>query len=753
MTAPTAPNPTQSPRGPNYPLPGSRPQAFVDYVNGILADGEQDAIWRFRQATRNLLYADGRQHIDWSRKANTWLDAPVPEGRIIVTMNYIRPILRARAQRMLSAPVVWRAVPPTNGYEDRDRATIATNLLTSRWEKLQMDSKVGIGLWLAFNCGVSFLKTFWNPAIGPLTNATVILPHLGGLLHPAETEDGQPNPAVGQPVMTEYPVDRQGNPLRDENGNPAQNPDNAFRYRPGDTDTALRSIFNVRVNPDAWGLAVSEGFRWLIDTELVPIWVVKERYGERAAKVSPASGSGVNTTRNYQRIIRSLGPGFGSGFGEDLLTSKGGRTLPSKDETLLAEMWEPPSDPYPAGRYIVVAGDQLIYPLDPSEEGLPQGIVPYVGLYDERRPFDPYGRGSTTDLTTPQNVINKQWGGILEEQRRSGIGQWIMWGVPGLSNQITNLDGAHIEVPAQTAYANRSISDIVQRVPPVAASPDRWRMIQEAKATMFDIGAYHEVQRGQVPPGVDSGIAVQLLQEAENAQLHEPVRAFKTSLLTWGLHQLKLGRWGYGEQEQRWIPVNRPDLGYLVESVSGADLPDPDTIELKLDGFKPTSAAAMRQEIKEFVTEGWMDARQGLLLMDMGRGIEGAFESQTRHYARARMENLEIERGQCVIIEHPPGSPLAGLPALVSPDKTPYLLPADDDHEVHIRIHQDIALDNSKPWQTREKALLHIAEHRAMLAMAMAEAAAQSADQGGRPAPGGPGQAGQPGQQQEPKPE
>src|SRR6266851_4026474 len=203
-------------------------------------------------------------------------------------------------------------------------------------------------------------------------------------------------------------------------------------------------------------------------------------------------------------------------------------------------------------------------------------------------------------------------------------------------------------------------------------------MIGEAKATMFDIGAFHEIQRGQVPPGVDSGVAVQYLQEAENAQLHDPVRNLKRSCITWGRQQLKMARWGYGENETRWIPVHRPDLGYLVESVTGLDLPDPDDIDIDLEGFRPTSQAAMRAEIKDLMEKfpQQIDVRQGLLLMDLGRGIEGAFESQTRHYARARRENLELERQRVLKIPINPqdpndphaGAPTAGLGyALVHP--------------------------------------------------------------------------------------
>lgn len=710
-------------RGGAYPAPGrdSTPAAKHDYVNSLLMDGENDALLRYKLAVQAFLFSDGRQHLDWTAREKGWREQAQPSGRIHVTMNYVRPILRSRLQRMMSAELLWRAIPHSNDYEERDRCTTAENFLQGRWEKTHMDAKVRQALWFAFHSGHSALKTFWNASIGPLTPATQMLPHPKRLEAPTN-QDGSPNPKAGLPLILEYPLNRQGQPLADENGDPAPPDDEqVYRYRPGDTDTALRSVFNLRLNPDAWGYEPDEGCRWILDSEVVPVSVVKERYGERARKVSSLAGS--TAGRNYERIVRSLNGTLGvTSPGGDLASGRS-NAVPDKDGTLLTEYWEHPTPLMPEGRLIVIAGGELIYPQDGDPEGLPQGIVPFDPIYDERRPYDWSGRASAHDLIPPQKVINRQWEGELEEQMRHGTGQWMFWGVPGLSNQITNLSGSHIEIPTTSALAHRPIGDVIQRVPPPGFNASRWRLIEEAKATMFDIGAYHEIQRGQVPPGVDSGVAVQYLQEAENAQLHDPVANLKASTIAWGRKQIKYARWGYGANEVRWVPVHRPDLGFLAEGVKGADLPDPDDIDLTLDGFRPTSQAALRAEVKDLMDKQQIPVRDGLALMDLGRGVQGIFESQTRHYARARRENLAIQRGEVIQGPVPEGSATEGLDfALVHPDKTPFLLPADDDHQVHITIHQDIALDDTQPWELRKMALLHILEHRTMLSQQQKQA-------------------------------
>jgi hypothetical protein len=621
-------------------------------------------------------------------------------------MNYIRPILRARLQRLLSSELSWRAVPDSNAHEARDKATIATNLLEARWNGAELEAKLRYGLWLGFACGASYLKQFWNPDIGTLVPATVQIQ----------------NPLTGE--VQKYPVSPEGEPLADpETGEPLEQLDGAFTYRPGDADTAVRTLFNIRLNPNASGLLPAEGFRWLIDSEVVPISVVKERYGDAAKKVQTVAG--IAQLKQFESLIRTVGHRAEMTSGNDLMAGRDGKQIPDKELTLLCEYWEAPSDTLPEGRLVVIGGDELLY-----DDVLPQGFVPYVPIYDERRPFDGYGRPTVDDLVHPQKVLNKQWSLILEEMALSGPGQWAMFDVPGLSEQITNLSAAHIKIPMQSALANRSIGDLVQRVPPVSVPPDRWRLIEKAEQAMYTIGAFNEVARGQVPTGVESGVAIQLLQESQNGQLHDSVKTLKKSLIEWGRQTLGIARWGYGEHEQRWIPVERPDLGFLVESVKGSDLPDPETITIDLEGFRPTSQAAFNAEVERMMDKQYIAPREGLLLMDLGRGMEGVFESQTRHYARARTENLAIERQECAVVEAPEGTPLAGLPALIHPhDGSPYLLPMNDDHETHIRLHEEILLDDTKPWPIRQLIAIHINEHQSMIRLQAAQMMALEAEQ------------------------
>jgi hypothetical protein len=708
VAEPRAPMPTlEEVRGKGYPAPDAQDPKKVEFVSRLMSETEQDALARFKQATHNILYANGRQHIGWKQSRKSWEDLPLPDGDVRVTMNYIIVILRARLQRLVSSQVNWRGIPTDNSLDAHDRVKLAINFLKGRYQQQDMEAKLRAGLMQAFCTGVCALKSFWNPSIGPLTPATAMLPQQA----PAVDEFGNPlsdelgNPLMGETQYVETYVDADGQPV--------DSPEQAFMYRPGDTDTAPRTVFNLRVNPEATGWTEAEGLRWLLDEEIVPIEQARERFPKIAKQIRPLDVPATSLT--YERIARGSvvqKPGLVHAMSPYAGAAKQADT---SELSYIREYWEQRSLFFPKGRLIVVVGGAVAY-----DGPWPQGVFPYAPLVGEPGVLTAYGRSPVNDMLSPQTVINREWTAIVKEMLSSGAGSWVAWGIPGVPDQISREDNAVTQIPPRSILANRPISDIIQRMQPGSVSADRWRMLEQAKASIFDIGGYHEVSRGQVPPGLDSGVAIQLLLEQETAQLKDAVDAVKRSLITWGRHQLAIARWGYGDGFQRWVPVERPDLGFMVESIDGPKLPDPETIGLDIEYFRPQSEAATRGEVKELLSMGMIDPRKGLKIMDLGAGFEQAYASETRHYAKARTENLAMEKGEVVADQqlgcvHVQPDPVTGEPV----PAYPCLLPDDDDHLTHIDVHQEIALDPMQPWPLRQTALFHIAEHRMRLQAAM----------------------------------
>lgn len=723
-TVPVLP-PIEQVRGKEYPKLEDADRKKVEWVEKLYQEGNGEGLARFKQATRNVLYANNRQHIGWKKSKREWEDLPIADRDIRVTYNYIIVMLRARTQRLVSSEVAWRGIPDSNSSESHDRVKRAVSFVKARFLGLEMSAKSRQALMQANLTGIAAFKSFWNPSIGPLTAATMMLPEAQPVIDPVTQMPVADE--MGQPLMQEVLAER----FVGADGRPVTRPEDAFQFRPGDTDTAIRTIFHLRLNPEAHGWTESEGLRWLIDTDIVSLAVARERYPKIAHLVRPMQGG--DAALSFERMVR------GSATMRDLgsltsFVSAGTASTESKPEELtsIREYWEMRSAFFPKGRLIVAVGGAVAY-----DGPWPHGVFPYAPVFGEPAVMSPYGRPPVNDMISPQDVLNREATAIAKEMWLSGVGKFVAWDMPGVPDQISSSDDSDvIRIPMRTMLGGRNIGDVFKRLDPAQVSGDRWRLIQEAKTALFDVGAYHEVSRGQIPPGLDSGVAIQLLVEQESAQLKEAVEAFKRTLIAWARHQIAIAKWGY--TEDRWVPIDRPDLGFMLETISGLSLPDPETIGLDIEHFRPQSESAVRAEAKELLGMGAIDPRRALRIMDLGSGFDEAFVSQTRHYARARRENLAFERGEFV----EQIDPMAGVSVVQHVDGSPFLLPQDDDHLIHIEQHHELLLDDTKPWEVRQAVLRHVESHR-QSAMMQAMAAAPPA-QGAPPSAQGGGEQQQP---------
>lgn len=719
--------------GEAYPGPDSTPQQRVAYVKKLLTDTNPIALTLGRQAARNTLYANNKTWLGWNQRRREWTELPLEEGEVRASMNHIRPILRSRTQQLLSAPIDFTLIPESNALEARDRATLGTNLLQSRLRLLNIDQKLDQALEYAYCGGVVALKSFWNPAIGPLQDAYMGVPEMVTNPETGLPEIGPDNQPLMQPVERPVVVEDGTGVIR-----PANEDESASQYRLGDTDVTLRTVFNIRLNPDAKGWSSAEGLRYLLDVEEVPLEVARRKFPDLAALLTASGGSNqLRNTENMANTALVRNPNVDPTQG---LINTTPRQNSNEATTMMVEYWELPSPYYPKGRMIQIVGDQEAY-----DGPFPDGFFPYAPLFDEPAAGWPYGRPCVNDMISPTDVINRQWTAIDQEMYESGIGQFVSWDVPGMANQLGRTPRQIVKVPMRAQLQGRSIHDVFKRMEHANVPPDRWRMIEKAEQTLRDVGAFHEISRGQTPPGVDSGVAIQQLREQEAGQLQKAIRSLKTTLITVGRHQLSLARKYY--ETRRWFPVDRPDLGFMPESAEGVDLPDPETCLIELDNFKPRSDEAFGGQVRELMKDGVIPPNEGLRMLDLGRGVRGLYESQNRQYAKARQENLWMERGEAEFAqvgEEPAMStivdPLTGesreedtgvmMPVMrvchvtppaseepnpdgsvPQPQYEPFLLTTVDEHELHMRIHTEIVLDMSKPAELRQLALAHWQEH------------------------------------------
>jgi hypothetical protein len=58
--------------GEDYPAPDDDEGRKLAHIKKLRENGEPDALARYRQGTRNLLYVNGRQRLTWNKRNKTW---------------------------------------------------------------------------------------------------------------------------------------------------------------------------------------------------------------------------------------------------------------------------------------------------------------------------------------------------------------------------------------------------------------------------------------------------------------------------------------------------------------------------------------------------------------------------------------------------------------------------------------------------------------------------------------------------------
>lgn len=150
----------------------------------------------------------------------------------------------------------------------------------------------------------------------------------------------------------------------------------------------------------------------------------------------------------------------------------------------------------------------------------------------------------------------------------------------------------------------------------------------------------------------------------------------------------------------------------MLDSIRGGDIATAGEVNVDLRGFRPQSRAAFNAEIRELMQIGALDAPQGLRLLDLGRGVRGLFESEGRHWSRARFINKQIVDGNYVIFEDE-----LGVPHLIDGQGKPYVLAEFDDHAIHLDILNELILDDSRPERVRQAAMSIAVERRIIVAV------------------------------------
>lgn len=395
-------------------------------------------------------------------------------------------------------------------------------------------------------------------------------------------------------------IGQDGMPVVDKNGMPK-----IRTYFLGEPVIEVVSPFELYFDPLATEAANA---RWVVHEKLRSKEYVKTKYNKDAEEMEMAA------TTYYQGTL----PNFDySGIGN----VKG---------VMVRELWHIPCNKFPKGRLAVWINDEKII----------DGEAPYkmTGLPIEQLkhilvPGQLYADCIVTQLTPVQVEYNKSRSQIIENKNLMSKPKWL---IPqgALDQEITSMPGENI-------YYRNGLEPKAWTPPslPQYVLDQLERNLQDINL----ISGINDVSRGQVPPNLRSGVAINFLQEQDNSRLAVTTRAYEALIARSGQKLLALCAQYF--IEPRMVQIVGKDRQVDVKEIKNTDIDDSADVRVEAGSTMPTSKAAKQ----DFLIQLWQykviqDPQLMMKLLDMG-GFEGMFEELEVDYNQANREQDRLQQG------------------------------------------------------------------------------------------------------------
>lgn len=199
---------------------------------------------------------------------------------------------------------------------------------------------------------------------------------------------------------------------------------------------------------------------------------------------------------------------------------------------------------YPTGRVIICA-PELNMILEDKENPYETGRFPFFLFKDIDVPFQFWGEGEVKWLLSPQKAINDLQNQIIDNAKHTANAVWILdknCGIP--KGDITNRPGLVIR--------KNPGSEVRRETPPTMPMYVSEQLGRLTKS-MEDVSGVHDITRGQTPTGIESGTAIQILQEAGQTRIRLKITLFEEAMGKLGTEWL--ARMKQFWKSDRLIPV------------------------------------------------------------------------------------------------------------------------------------------------------------------------------------------------------
>lgn len=550
------------------------------------ADLERD--WKL-----NLEFYKGNQYAFFNKSSRRVETLPTDDGdkprfRIRLVSNQIMPGTSGMVAMVTKTkPTIW-ATPGTGSQASVRKAQAADDLFEYWWQHFGLHQKLVEAMTWATVTGQGFWKITWDKHAS--TSMKFLL-----------------NPETGQPIVQDDLQDAFRFQLEQAGMDPTEFEKTVYL---GDLRVEVMGPDRVYLDPY---VTVFEDAQFAICKHGMSPEEIKSRWGKELA---PDAFPGEST------LITPFG---------NNATREGGAQASLRNVFIGYFL---PSASHQKGRYVVwTEGPDMI--LQDGPWPYPFRRLPLVKFPGVLNPNSVYDEAVVTQARPLQKELNRTVSQIVEYKNLT-IKPRVWAPVGSLRQRLTNEPGAVYEF--QPVGGLKPEVERLPSMPPYVF--DHLREIQNRLDRLFNLSA---IGRGEVPPNVEAGVAIDLLQETAVDVMVPTIDRMNNALCRAGKIMLHLGKEYY--IEPRLGRIMGPGGSVRVREFKNSDIDPGVEFRSEVGSGIPRTRAGREARIKNLVDMQILDPRTAVKHLDIA-DMKGLAQRYQADEDQASREHDKILKGQ-----------------------------------------------------------------------------------------------------------
>jgi len=528
-----------------------------------------------RQWKLNLAFFKGKQYVFYNRRSRRIESMPTDDGdkpryRVRLVANQIAPHTMSLLSRLTKTKPTFFATPGQASYESLKATEVAETLLDFWWDKFNLAEKREEAIMWGIICGNGFWKVSWDTTVG----SSIRL-----MMDP-----------TGQPILSPVVEHYFRTELEKDGLDPKMFEREVFE---GDIRVDVLAPFDVLLDDTA---QVFEDCQYAICMHPMSSDEIFSRYGARLK---------ANAVNQYPD--ETLPGTYNMSAGktkENVRIVYYGYFLPTADK--------------PEGRYVVFVKSPDIVLYD-GPWPYPFKKLPLVKFPGMRVPGQLYDSSVVEQAIPLQKELNRTLSQMIEYKNLT-LKPQMLAPVGSLRQRMTDEPGAIFEY-------NPVAGKVPEAIPLPGLPAYVFEHVQDLGQRIRDTFGLNEILQGDVPPNVEAGVAIDLLQEAATDRHAPQILMLEKALERAGNMMLELAQKYY--TEPRMLVINGVGSRPKIKRFESADIIAGVGVRVETGSGLPRTRAGKQARVMQLLQMGMLSPTKAYKYMDMAdfKTLQAQFEA------------------------------------------------------------------------------------------------------------------------------